>query len=120
MTTRVLPIEEWYRLAHTELGSVLDRLSGANVMVVEHDGQIIGCWALMLAVHAEGVWIHPAHRGKGSVARRLWSGMRSLAASFGASSVITGARDSSVCALLENHGAQKLPQEYVLSLKGSR
>lgn len=119
MTDRILPPEEWHKLAGTELGPALAALPPERtaILVVEDDaGQIVGCWALVLWYHAEGVWIAPAHRGKTSVARRLWRGMRALAQGVRTPTVITGAADPAMHALLRKR-ATALPQEYVVCLQ---
>lgn len=119
MTDRVLPYEEWGRLAGTALGSVASQLNPATtqIAVVEDDaGQIVGCWAACTVVHAEGAWIAPAYRKRASVTVRLWRRMRHLIRAAGASGVVTGAESPEVVALLERTRAQRLPQEYLLCL----
>jgi hypothetical protein len=119
VTTRILPPEEYPRLAGTELELVWPTLPmDAAVVVVEDGGEIIGCWAAFLLAHVEGVWVAPAHRGKTSVARRLLGGMRrALAEHFGASGAITGAMSDEVRGILAGLGATKLPGDhYTLTL----
>jgi hypothetical protein len=121
MTRRLLPPEEWPRLAgDPQLGEVwqlFDPLS-TSVLVVEDDtGQIVGSWSFTHVLHAEGVHIHPAYRKSGVVARHLWRGMRELAAEQGAAAVWTGAGTPEVRDLLVAHGAQKFPVDsFVLPL----
>jgi len=120
MTTRILPPDEYPRLAGTELETVWPTLpDGAAVLVVEQDGEIVGCWAAFLLAHVEGVWVAPAHRGKTSVARRLLVGMRrTLAEQFGASGALTAAVSDDVRGILDGLGATKLPGDhYALSLE---
>lgn len=113
MTSRVLPVEEWPRLAGTEAEAVWPHLSEASrVLVVEHDGEIVGCWVLMSVVHAECLWIAPLHRGKAAVARRLWTAMRRAARALSAPVVATAALTDDVRALLEHVGATKLPGDH--------
>lgn len=120
MTIRILPRDEWARLAHLDIGQFLPACvpDSLTVLVVEHDGEIVGCWAAVTILHAEGVWVHPDHQKKGSVARRLWLGMRGLVARMGASSVVTGAIDPAVEALILKHHGQALPPAFVLPVKG--
>lgn len=110
MTTRTLPREEFGRLVGTELEAVAPILPpAATVLVVEDAGQIVGCWALFPVWHAEGLWIAPAHRGKGGVARRLLAGLRTAAHAQGARAVATAATDERVESMLDRLGAVALP-----------
>lgn len=119
LSTRELPSAEWPKLAGTELEAVWPILTPeAKVIVVEDEaGAIVGCWALMQFWHAEGVWIAPAYQKRTSVARRLWLGMRGLAAQAGVARVITAAADDQIVALLDKHGIKLPAQEYVLCLQ---
>lgn len=113
MTTRILPPDEWARLAGTEAETVWPHLPpSAHVLVVEQDDQIVGCWVLMSVLHAECLWIASAHRGKASVARRLWAFMRRTAAGLGAPVVATAAVTDDVRRLLEHVGATKVPGDH--------
>lgn len=110
MTTRILPPDEWPKLAGTELEAiwpVLDR-ERARVIVVEHDGAIVGVWAGFPLWHAEGVYVAPAHRGRAAVARLLLSGMTALAQAEGYHSVVTASVQPAIDSLLERHGAVHL------------
>lgn len=118
MHTRILPASEWHRLAHTDLGSVITQCDprDTQVIVVEHDGEIVGCWAALTIVAAEGVWVAPEHRGKASVARRLLTGMRRLAKEARVAAVLTGAADERIEHLILEHGGTPLPQFYRLPM----
>jgi GNAT superfamily N-acetyltransferase len=110
MTSRILPPDEWPTLVGTELETiwpVLDR-ERARVIVVEHDGAIVGAWAGYPLWHAEGVYVAPAHRGKAGVARRLLEGMTALALAEGYRSVVTASIAPAIDRLLERHGAVHL------------
>jgi hypothetical protein len=109
MTTRLLPREDWCRLVGTELEPVWPVLPpDAQVLIVEDQGAIVACWALYRLVHLEGCWIHPDHRGKGSVARRLLAGMRRTAQAMGARAVNTASVQADVSAMLTKLGAVRL------------
>lgn len=117
MITRILPPREWPRLAGTELGDAWEHLSPKDVsmLVVEQDGVIVGCWCVLRYVHVEGLWIHPDHRKRGSVGRRLLRGMRQAARELGARFVFTGALGDDVRGLIAHIGGTKLPGEaYVI------
>lgn len=110
MTTRELPKSEWSRLVGTELETVVPHLpDAARVLVVEDDGEIVGCWAFFAVIHAEGVFIAPQHRGKSAVARRLVRGMRDIVCSMGANVVATAAMTDDVRGLIQGLGGVELP-----------
>lgn len=109
MITRILPRADYWRLVGTELETVYPHLpADARVIVVEDDGEIVGCWSLFPLVHVEGVWIDPKHRG-GSVARRLLSRMRAEARDMGARTVQTAAVTKEVEDLALRIGGFRLP-----------
>lgn len=124
MTHRILDPAEWPRLDGTELEGVWKILQPdrAQVLVVEDgDGAIVGCWALVWALHAEGCWIAPRHRLHSSVARHLWVGLHELGVQMAAGAVWTGTKpdDLLLSDLLERHGAQSMNEQmrsYVLPL----
>lgn len=114
MTTRLLPPEEWGRLASTELGAVLEHLDPARaaVLVVEADGVIVGCWGFLRVVHLEGLWIAEAHRRRGRVARRLWRGMLEAVRGWGERAVMTSALSPEVEDLARRIGGVELPGKH--------
>lgn len=109
MTLRELPATEWASLAGTDLGNVLPLLTAdqTRVAVVEHEGMIVGCWALTSFLHAEGIWIHPAYRQGVGVQRRLLRWLAQTARSLGVSAVITGALTDTIGAYAERLGGQR-------------
>ena len=129
LTARMLPKDEWDKLQGTELGQVYLHLAceQARVIVVEDDGVIVGCWAVVRYTHAEGVWTDPSHRRKGAVARmllrELGKAVTDLTAESGGGSraVFTGAETPEVAQLLSRHlGAVELPwQHFVFAAGGS-
>jgi hypothetical protein len=113
MIARVLPREEWPRLAGTEAGAAWPSFpAGARPVVVERDGVIVACHVLIPYWHVECLWIAPEARGLASVARRLWNYVRYEARLLGASSVLTAACDDRVRGLLAHVGATKLPGDH--------
>jgi hypothetical protein len=113
MTRRILPRAQWHRLAGSELEPVWPYLpANADVIVVEEADVIVGCWAVYTLTHVEGVWIHPDHRGKSSVARHLLTGMRLVARALGARAVNTAAVSPDVASMLRKLGAVPLPGEH--------
>jgi len=121
-TSRILPVEEWPKLAHAGLGDALTVFKPADTqaLVVEHEGQIVGVWLGVRFVHAEGVWIAPAHRGAFGVVKRLLTGMREIAARWGVDIVWTGAvsDDALVRGLIEKLGGKEVPmQTFILPMR---
>lgn len=118
MTTRILPAEEWDKL-DGELAQVRNHLDSTRtaVVVVEDGGQVVGCWALFQALHAEGVWIAPGRRGRAGVARHLMRATLQAARQLGSKTIITGARTPEVERLLTKHlGAVPVPgQQFVFA-----
>jgi len=115
MTARELPRADWHRLADTPIAAVCATLPADTRMIVveDRDGVIVGTWAMIRYVHAEGVWIAPAHQKRGSVAGRLLRAMRDVAHSWGAPVVLTAAVDDEVRSLIAKLGGARLPDTYV-------
>jgi hypothetical protein len=112
MTTRELPRGEWHRLETTELGPALAYLpDDTKVMVVEHHGDLVGCWAVIPYLHVEGLWIHPAHRSLGRALLALAHATRTELEHRGARVVLTTCLDGDkvVRGLLERQDALELP-----------
>ena len=119
ISARILPREDYARLVGTELEAVWPTWPPtARVLVVEDaTGTIIGCWGLLIVLHAEGVWIAPAHRKKGAVARALLQAMRTLVQEYGAESVMTAAVTPEIEAFCATLHGQRLPgSQWVLPL----
>lgn len=109
-TVRVLPEDEWVeKLAGTALAGHRLRPAHAVVIVVEHDGQVVACWAAFDTVHVEGLWIHPDHRGRAVVARTLLNGMLAELHASGVAEVVTNADTPEIEALLRRVAAVQLP-----------
>jgi hypothetical protein len=115
--TRMLPPEEWSRLAGTEAESVWHLFDPTNtrVVVIEDGDAIVGCWVLLRVIHAECLWIAPSHRCKVGVIKRLLRGMKTLASGWGATQVVTAAMSDDVRTLIGKFGGTRVPGEaYVL------
>lgn len=116
-TTRILPAEEWHRLLGTELDEFVPLLDPTytQIVVVEHDGEIVASWAATRLVHLEGIWISPAYRKSPSVGRRLLLAARQAVRSMGATWALTGCASEDVRAMLDKVGARRLPMDaYVM------
>lgn len=116
MTTRLLPPADWSRLQGTEAEQLYPLLNPATagVVVVEDGDRIVGCHVLMWVLHAECLWIHPDHRGKSSVARRLWGTVQRTARAWGVHALMTAACDDTVRGLLAHAGAAQLPGDHFM------
>lgn len=115
-TSRILPREEWSRLTGTDLESVVAMIppDGGWILVVEDGDRIVACWGLLSVWHLEGLWIAPEHRGRASVARRLWAAMRALTRTLGIRGVMTAAVTDDVRRMLTTAGATQLPGDHYL------
>jgi ribosomal protein S18 acetylase RimI-like enzyme len=120
LSTRILPTEELARLEEIKDGADGDipweRLGpSARVVVVEREGKIVGCHALVPVLHAECLWVHPEYRGKAAVPRRLWNALRATAREeFGVQSVATTAISDDIRRLLEHVQATKLDGDHYM------
>lgn len=116
MLARVLRPEEYPQLAQTEVGPLWSQLSAqARVVIVEDHGQMVGCHVLVPVLHAECLWIHPAHRGKTSVARRLWTAVqREVRDHFQAHGFATAAISDDVRRLLQHVAAEPIPGQHFM------
>lgn len=116
MRSRVLPVDEWSKLAGTEAETLWPTLDAehAQILVVEDGEKIVGCWTLMMVPHVECLWIDPSERARVTVARRLWLGMRALASQMGARVVWTAAVSDPVRGLLDHAAARKLDGDHYL------
>lgn len=74
---RILPEDEYPRLLDFEpfaSGGLPNPLYN-RIIVAELDGPggaIIAFWMVMTCVHTEPIWVHPAHRSRPGLIRRLW------------------------------------------------
>jgi N-acyl-L-homoserine lactone synthetase len=111
LTTRILPSAEWAKLAPTALEHVWEVLRAGTdrVIVIEEDGQVVGCWTLIPTVHVEGIWIHRNQRARGNVARRLLHAMQDEAQKMGATAVVTSSLTDEIADLAVRLGAEVLP-----------
>lgn len=117
MTTRVLPRDEWPRLAGTEAETVWPYLDPArtSIVVVERDGVIVGCHVLSFLLHAECLW-KAAGTGAG-VSRCLWTAVqREARERWDVQAVVTGAEDDRVRQLLTHVDARSLGEQFVIPL----
>lgn len=123
ITHRVLPPEEWPRLAGTEAEGLWPQLDSENarVLVVEEDGEIVATWTAMRVVHMECLWVKPSHRGLAGVVRRLFGGLRQIAHEWDLRGVVTSSLSPTVTDLIRRFGGSPLPGEmFVLPVEMAR
>lgn len=111
MTSRILPPEEWPRLAGTELETSWPQLPrDAQVVVVEDGSRIVACWAVFRIVHVEGAWIAPKYRKRSPrITIGLLRAMQRAARAWGADYVWTGACTDDVRDLIWKLGGKPIP-----------
>lgn len=109
MTSRLLPPEEWPRLRGTLLDPAWQDFTPTDkVLVVEDGGRIVACAALFQRWHLEGAWVHPDDRGRVSVGRRLWAGLKALIQALGNPEVISMATTPETRRMVEKVGTARL------------
>jgi N-acetylglutamate synthase-like GNAT family acetyltransferase len=111
MTTRILPPDEWHRLANTEVEHVWPLLNPeqSQILAIEQDGEIVGTLVMVTFVHAECLWIHPDHRKGFGVMRRLLDGMWDTAKVLGARRLWSGSLSETTTHILHRLGGQEIP-----------
>lgn len=116
--TRILPPDDWHRVPGIDEYGPLLSPEQVTVYVVERNGVLIGSLALMKAVHAEFLWIHPDYRGKASVMRRLRNVMLAEVRRLRLPTVLLAAVSDQMRRILHTMGAVLLPGDhFVLSVK---
>ncbi len=122
MTTRVLEPHEWPRLDAVGAETVWPMLNPqrAQILVIEDDGQIVGTLTLMHVLHAECLWIAPAHRLGYGVIKRLLDGMWAGAKAQGFSALWSGSLSDQMTNILHRVGASEVPgRSFVFPVKES-
>lgn len=109
VSARVLPPEEWSRLADTPLQAAALDPESALVVVVESHGTIVGCWAAMNTMHVEGLWISPDHQGHAGTARALMTTMVRELLAAGVEAVLTNAATPEVEVMIKKAGGRQVP-----------
>jgi N-acetylglutamate synthase-like GNAT family acetyltransferase len=107
MTARLLPRSEWSRLRGTQLETVVPvlRRERGRVLVVEQDGEIVGCVALYRLWHLEGLEIRQK-----SATRALLGAIKAHTAPI--PGVLSWAQNPVVGEFLERLGAEVLPGQH--------
>ena len=114
MTARLLPVEEWPRLAQTPfagMAAVFDP-SSVDVLVVERDGCIVASIALLSVLHAEGCWVS----GGIGVRRALWRALTAHVARIGARGVWGLATDAPMRRVLARCGSAIVGDHFIVRM----
>lgn len=109
-TTRLLPVEEWDRLlVYPFATNGLPNPDFTMILVAEDGaGEIVGIWAVMTAVHLDGLWVHPEHRGT-SIAGRLLTEMKAVLRRYKLWLSFTIVSDPAVMVLAHKAGFVRAP-----------
>lgn len=85
ITQRILPVEEWGRVATLEpfASGGLPDPANWRIVVVERDGEIVGMSSLFDSVHWDLFWVAAAERGNPVVFRELVEGGVAVMAEYG-------------------------------------
>ncbi len=111
-SARVLPVDEWPKLAATPLAeSWLPSLDPQHtvVVVVEEGEQIVASWIALTTVHVEGLNIDPVHQKRGVVGGLLLKKMVETLQAQHVPEVLTQAASEEVATLLRKVSATPLP-----------
>jgi hypothetical protein len=116
MVTRLLPPDEWDKVAVAGVPRALD--PHRNLVIVTEDaGHVVGCVVLMTALHAEFLWIADAHRGRAVVFRALWRRLVQEARTVGAPTVLAAALSRTMRNILNGLGHVLPGRHYVMSIE---
>lgn len=115
MTRRILPRDEYDRLAGTLLGPLAEALpEDTEVIVIEDNGVIVGSAAVFSRQHVECPSVADGYRNRPDVFWSLLDGIRQTAARRGANRVIAGSLadadgEDRIGAFLLNMHAEPMP-----------
>lgn len=121
MRARVLPVEEWPRLAGTDAETVWPMLDPQRtaIVVVEDQGVIVAHHILLFVLHAEALWVHPDYRGTTTAAGRLWQAVKRAVAGCGSRGFVTASMSAQVEALIAHVGGVEVPgKQFVINVEG--
>lgn len=111
LTYRLLPPEEWDRLLAMPFGSNgLPPPEHCLVLVAETpEGEIVGLWSAMTAIHMEGLWVHEDYRRRTLTAATLLKEMRAILTEQGILHCFTIVQSDEVLTLAKKAGFEVLP-----------
>lgn len=114
ITTRLLPPEDWSRLADTSLKDVWRDLQPKHpfidVLVAEDEsGAIVGHILFQSLIHCEGFGIAPSERRQGRVFRAMLTAMAEYCDANGFEDVWSGSVSDEITDYLSRLGARPIP-----------
>ena len=112
MTTRLLPVDEWPKLAgHPALGGYpLPPVGSAQFVVAEAGDEIVGVWAIVNVLHLEPVWVDETFRG-GFVVGRMFAEVEMAVRHMGVKVAWVFADRTEIADYLSRLGLQRVPFE---------
>lgn len=121
MNARILPREEWSKLAVSGIAPMEETLRPEDVqmVVIEDGGRIVATMGVFRVTHFEGLWIDPEYRGNAGLGRRLIK-MGITAARKWADNWVWGASDTDHMAdIIGRIGGKPLPiQSHLIDIGG--
>jgi Acetyltransferase (GNAT) family len=121
MTTRILPADEWGRLAGTDLDPMWRQFNPEfyRVIVAEDEGRVVGHCVVFTWVHLDGAWSDPAYRKSGAVWRALLRTAGEVAKEAGVEALIAGSNTDEMSGYLGRLGGTQLPASFfVVPMRG--
>ncbi len=112
LVVRILPVEEWPRLAGTESAKFAECRAGQPVVpfVVEEEGRIVGTWTLTTYNVLEGLWVSAEQRGHNHVRaqRALLRAVREYALNVGLVEAVTFSASAQIDRMCDRVGGRVL------------
>lgn len=105
--------EDWEaKLEGTTLGPDVHKLDKEQTLIVvveDEHGDVVQTWMALTAVHVEGLWARPDHRGSAGSTRALINKMVEELRSRGIAEVLTRAESGDVEVLISKIGGKRVP-----------
>lgn len=116
---RLLPPDEWPRLAGTDLESVWPHLdpTTARIVVVERQGRIIGAVSVLRQVVLECLWVAPEWRARSTVGGHVLRLALQVAKHWGVRMAFTLPATDGLMAQAVRCGGVRIPRVVVLPVE---
>ena len=122
MIARVLERREWGLIPpdHAPVLSAKLPAENSRVVVVEHEGQIVGGLSRIMIPHLEGLWISKAHRGNPVLAMALVEAAFAEVRKTGADWAWGASITPEVSDIIARVGGKELPvKSFIIPVGGS-